>query len=184
MERSADIMYNEQGEPYEAPSQFIDTPTNSTADTPPTHAPLDFAGLCNLKKSVVGNLPKNCGHCGAELPPKSIVELKNGEIMAYCRKKGACGRSQTLFESVEFKSPIYEKVCIYETTPLEPGTTVWEMTRTALQQMETPTCAKCGKEREEHPQCDRNGWAVTGYNNLTKPSDWPSFDADTATWKK
>jgi hypothetical protein len=33
--------------------------------------------------------------------------------MAYCKKKGACGRSHVLFAGVELTRPVYEQVCVF-----------------------------------------------------------------------
>jgi hypothetical protein len=179
-------MYQIQAPAFNARSQILGTPTNSTPDTPPIHPPIDVAQLCALKKSVIANLPTTCGHCGAELPPRSIVE-HDGSIMAYCKKPGACGRSQVLYAAVDFKTPVYKKVCIF--TPRVTGNhhdfeRMNEMSHDELMQMHDPSCANCGSRSSQHKKCDQNGWAVTGHSNLALPADWPAFDSSTGTWKE
>jgi hypothetical protein len=173
-------MYEIQRPAYEARSQLVGKPTDSTPDTPPAYPALDVVGLCNLKKSIVENLPTTCSHCGAEFPIGSIVELGNEEIVAYCKKPGACGRSQVLFAAVDFRTPAYKKVCIY--SPKDDSSSVPDLSEIGhlqLMQMDLPTCAHCGQDEASHPPCDENGWSVVGYNNVSFPPDWPYFDGDT-----
>jgi hypothetical protein len=209
MDAGTNQMYAIQRPAYEARSQLVGRPTDSTPDTPPSHPPLDVVGLCNLRKSIVENLPTTCSHCGAEFPKGSIVELKGGEIIAYCKKLGACGKSQVLFAAVDFRTPVYKKVCVYSrglpavipppqqsgvpssaqtTTPpgpiihADPRANMSQMTHQQLMQMHCPSCVHCGLDEAHHSRCDQNGWSIASYNTISYPSDWPYYNPSTGTW--
>eukprot|EP01040_Poterioochromonas_malhamensis_P002183 gene2183-2324_t len=184
MDSGLNQMYAIQRPAYAARAELTGPVTDSTPTTPPTHPPLDVAGLCNLKKSVVQNLPTTCGHCGAELPPRSIIE-HNGAVVAYCKLKGACGRSQVLYAAVEFKTPIYRQVCKFVHRPSAERVVPGEMGRmnhAELMEMHDPSCANCGERMSQHKKSDQNGWTIIGYNPISYPSDWPFFDSSTGTW--
>ncbi len=90
--------------------------TDSTPTSPPSHTIPDIKGLCDLKKKILSNLPDKCAHCGK--PHKhslgSYKERDNDEIIAYCKTKDGCGRSQILFAALDLSYPEYKQICIFE----------------------------------------------------------------------
>lgn len=114
MESGPRQMYAQQTVAFEARNRMASVKTDSTWDTPPTYTRPDIEGLTALKKQIVNNLPKKCSHCEADLFKECFVELKDGTIMAYCKTKGACGRSLVLFAGVDMIIPQYVKVCPFK----------------------------------------------------------------------
>lgn len=108
---STSMMYQHQSLAFEARGACTSAATNSTPNSPPYQGEPDLRRLCDLKKSVIANLPTHCSHCNAPLTPNMCLELRGGEIMAYCKTKGACGKSLVLFAGVDLTYPIYEKFC-------------------------------------------------------------------------
>ena len=119
------MMYQCQAPAYAARNEIVGKPTDSTPTTPPSVPEIDVEALCKLKREIVSNLPTNCPHCQAEYPRDikgTFVELRNcGSIVAYCKKPGACGRSNVIFAGVELARPVYEQVCVFRRrVPGEP----------------------------------------------------------------
>jgi hypothetical protein len=198
------MMYATQRPAFEARKVLLDASfkSPSTPTSPPEYDPIDVLALCALKKSVVSHLPTHCIHCGAEYPQGSIVELSDGTVMAYCKCKGACGKSHVLFAGVDVSTPIFEKTCPFKSIVVEVDATAdltavgppsaQELARlvTELQHRvitiedHDPTCALCGKRHLSHKQdCDVNGWRIASRRRVALPSDWPVFQPSTATWK-
>lgn len=199
-------MYAVQTAAYEFRGSHVGIETNSTPTTPPTHKPLDLEAITAQKIHIVNNLPTHCAHCQAEFPPQSIVELKDGCVMAYCKQKGACGKSQVLFAGIELKTPIYGKSCRFQRIQPAPreqdlpeGTEqssevvesitaalLAELNRPRVITMEdhNPTCATCGNGYLSHKQdVDQNGWRITGYTKLDPLPTWPRFHQASGTWR-
>lgn len=179
---------------------FNSNVTDSTPTSPPTHKALDLSAICTQKWEIINNLPHNCVHCSAEFPPKSVVELKDCSIMAYCKKPGACGKSQVLFAGIELKSPIYEQVCAFQAIehkleiedsnePLDSAKLMGELEmharRPVTMEDHSPTCAKCGSRyHNHHHDVDQNGWRIARYEAIKPPGDWPVFDSVSGTWSR
>jgi hypothetical protein len=108
------MMYAQQSAAYSARDNYGSHRTDSTKDEPPSHSTPNLEELCNLKKKIVTDLPTNCVHCGADYPLGSIIELKDQCIVAYCKKKGACGKSLVLFAGLDLVVPSYVQVCKFE----------------------------------------------------------------------
>lgn len=100
-------MYMCQTVAYQARDKLGGTKTDSTLTAPPSHTPPDITALCELRKKVLSELPKTCAHCKAPLLHSigSFVERPDGSLMAYCKGKGACGRSQVLFAPFDRSVP-------------------------------------------------------------------------------
>lgn len=116
MQSGPRMMYQTQAVAFNARNEILGKATDSTPITPPSVPAIDLNALCKLKRDIVSNLPKNCLHCGAEYPIEvkgTFVERDDGSIMAYCKQKGACGRSHVLFAGVELVKPVYEQVCVF-----------------------------------------------------------------------
>jgi hypothetical protein len=178
--------------------------TNSTPDDPPQHESPDWIKLCELKRSIVQNLPTTCSHCGSGFPDGSIVERRDGDIVAYCKASGACGRSLVLFAAVDRSYPVYKKFCPFRavepssaeaqeesvsgppdrTPELPQSITMQEvLSRTpldiyALHGITPPhtLCSLCDKGYQAHEQgCDQNGWKEVGRRLYALPADWPNL---------
>ena len=138
-------MYPQQAPAFEARNQFGGSISDSTVDSPPTFVAPDFAALCEIKKTVVNNLPAMCCHCGAEYPPGSIIERQDGDIMAYCKLRGACGKSLVLFASIDRTAPVYQKFCKFQpavvqsTVFMTPEVVHGEIEEQQEQQLPIPT---------------------------------------------
>ena len=107
-------MYAQQAVAYSARDSMAGRQTDSTEDSPPTHTAPDLEGLCELKKKIIANPPTHCCHCNAEFTENSIVEIRDECIMAYCKKKGACGKSLVLFAGLNLTYPVYAKICPFK----------------------------------------------------------------------
>lgn len=127
MEAGPSRMYMQQMAAFSARSSMITDLGPSTEDSPPAFTPPDIEGLKALKKSVVENLPTHCSHCRAELLPEYFVERDGGTVIAYCKKRGACGKSLVLFAGVDMVRPIYRKICPFK------------MRETTVEQLSIPT---------------------------------------------
>lgn len=99
---------------FEARSRMVTDLGPSTENTPPVFTEPDIEGLKNLKKQVVENLPTHCSHCSADMLSEYCCELKDGSVMAYCKKPGACGKSLVLFAGVDLVRPVYRKICPFK----------------------------------------------------------------------
>lgn len=113
-------MYATQREAFAVRDRALNSATDSTPTSPPSrHLSVpDVAELCRVKRQVVSNLPAKCFHCGADYPPNSegkgtFVERSDGTVMAYCKTKGACGKSHVLFAGVALVIPHYKQVCTF-----------------------------------------------------------------------
>eukprot|EP00698_Gefionella_okellyi_P024277 TRINITY_DN851_c0_g1_i12.p1 TRINITY_DN851_c0_g1~~TRINITY_DN851_c0_g1_i12.p1 ORF type:complete len:213 (+),score=22.79 TRINITY_DN851_c0_g1_i12:626-1264(+) len=109
------MMYQSQAAAFGAADLYRPHATNSTPTQPPTQH-LDIPAACAQKKKVVANLPTKCVHCGKafESGKNCLAELRDGDIMAYCRSSGGCGRSQVLFSSIPLTVPKYRQVCVFK----------------------------------------------------------------------
>lgn len=107
-------MYMQQQPAFEARSRMVTDLGPSTETSPPVFTEPDIEGLKNLKKQVVENLPTHCSHCNADMLPDYCCELKDGSVMAYCKKPGACGKSLVLFAGVDLVRPVYRKICPFK----------------------------------------------------------------------
>lgn len=115
MESGPSRMYVQQTAAFSLRDQFLsELETDSTPESPPSFTAPNLEALADLKRQVLQNPPEKCVHCGAGLTKEMIVELKDGAIMAYCKTKGACGRSLVLFAGVDVTYPIYRKICPFE----------------------------------------------------------------------
>lgn len=106
-------MYAIQAPAFESALSYGVSRTASNPDEPPSR-PLDIVAACKHKQEIVTNLPKNCGHCKAELQSDWVQEI-NDDIFAYCKGKDGCGKSQMLFVGPkDYISRTYEKVCVFK----------------------------------------------------------------------
>eukprot|EP01040_Poterioochromonas_malhamensis_P018649 gene18649-21832_t len=139
MEAGPHRMYAQQAPAFEARSRMITDLGPSTEDSPPVFTLPDIEGLKALKKQVVENLPTKCVHCEADMLPEYCTELRDGTVMAYCKKRGACGRSLVLFAGVKLVRPVYRKICPFQTAA-RPADTLAELETTAnpTAEMQTP----------------------------------------------
>ena len=119
-------MYAQQAPAFEARSRMITDLGPSTENSPPVFTLPDIEGLTALKKQVVENLPTKCVHCGADMLPEYCTELRDGTVMAYCKKRGACGRSLVLFAGVKLVRPIYRQICPFQSAE-RPAATLAEL---------------------------------------------------------
>ena len=108
------MMYPQQMMAFSSRNAHMGTTTDSTAECPPSTAKPDIKALCELKKKIVGNLPTTCSHCGVALLPQSIIERHTGEVIAYCKAPGACGKSLVLFAGVDLSYPVYKRFCPFK----------------------------------------------------------------------
>lgn len=128
-------MYACQAPAFAARDELVGIQTDSTPEHPPHHDTPDWRRLCDLKLSIVQSLPTACSHCGAVLEPEFIIERRDGDIVAYCKTKGACGKSQVLFAAVDPTYPVYTKFCPFRTAEAEiPQPAVIDPTSVAAQQ--------------------------------------------------
>ena len=202
MESGPRQMYAVQTAAFDFRRSHVGIATDSTPTSPPTRKPLDLEAIAAQKRHIVNNLPTHCSHCNAEFPPQSIVELKDGSVTAYCKKKGACGKSHVLFAGIELKQPIYEQVCVFrriepkfETTSNLPTTEhvpvevdMEQLLRSCHREVtledHDPTCASCGKRNlSHHHDVDQNGWRIARYEVIRPPRNWPVFNKQTGSWK-
>lgn len=179
------MLYAVQATAYTSHSAYNLRKTNSTPDSPPQVTPTDIVAACNKKKDILNNLPKKCSHCNNDFskPNETFTELKDGSVIAYC-KHSSCGRSQVLFVAPTLTVPKYKKVCVFEEVP---GTLESDHDKMLRMHGETPNhavCQKCGKTWEHHEKdYDENGWKEVGHDTITLPSDWPTLNATTKSWK-
>lgn len=110
------MMYQVQRPAFEARKTILDACCigPSTSTTPPQIQAINIQEVCALKKQAITNKPLNCVHCGAKHPERSIIETKDGSIIAYCREKGACGKSNVIFAGIELSTPQFEQVCPFQ----------------------------------------------------------------------
>jgi hypothetical protein len=174
-------MYEIQNFAFAAADVYQPPKTNSTPDHPPVHI-VDLQAACAAKKKIVENLPTKCGHCSTSFnAPNCIVEIKDGDVMAYCRGQGGCGKSQVLFVGVNASIPRYRKVCVFKTSvpPAEQNELQHQpLDIYALHGITRPEtiCDTCGQRYDNHPTgYDHNGWLQDGVDQLELPGDWPMF---------
>ena len=183
------MMYQSQMPAYSAHSAYNAHVSNSTPTSPPEVTPTDITAACTKKKNVVNALPIKCSHCPAALSHEDncFNEMKDGSVIAYCRAKGGCGRSQVLFVAPELSIPKYKQVCVFEEDTTKPNGSTAD--HTALMRMHGVTingavCKKCEKTYESHEKgYDTNGWVQCGEDIIKLPSDWPVWNASAKTWK-
>lgn len=196
------MMYQVQRPAFEARKTILDACCigPSTATSPPQIQAINIQEVCELKKQAIANKPINCVHCGAKHPERSIIETKDGSIIAYCREKGACGKSNVIFAGIELSTPQFEQVCPFQHRIHIPETRITEdlnaeltqepiiqrpMFREITMEDHSPTCALCGKRYHEHKQdCDQFGWRICSRRPVVLPSDWPVFQPDLAIWQE
>ena len=187
-------MYQVQQAAYTARNNFVLKPTDSTPETPPTHPPIDVEGICQLKKDVVANLPKVCCHCESEYPPGSIIERPEGSIIAYCKLKGACGKSRVLFAGIELSVPVYEKICRFQKPASDEAERQYTHNELAAVRADVfrlhgivagdVICELCGKRYDQHEdaavigRADQNGWVERRRSLVPLPADWPKVGSN------
>ena len=117
----------------------------------------------------------------------SFVETRDGDIMGYCRNKGGCGRSTTLFRQPTLSTPIYIQTCQFQINPNKRGTQ--DPGEFDLVSREYPEingnaeCLKCKQQYKTHRHGDLNGWSVDKREPIVFPPDWPTWNSQTKTWK-
>ncbi|CAF1065991.1 unnamed protein product [Adineta steineri] len=175
-------MYAIQAPAFDAAVTYQPPTTNSTSDHPSIHT-VNLEAACEAKKKIVHNLPTKCEHCDTPFnAPNCIVELvKTGDVMAYCRGQGGCGRSQVLFVGVKTSIPRYRKVCVFKhnISCYEPNEAIGLPSNIYALHGITPhetICDTCGQRYDTHPTgYDHNGWLEDGFDQLELPADWPMF---------
>jgi hypothetical protein len=178
-------LYECQIPAYQSHSAYNAKVTNSTPTSPPEVTPTDINAACQKKKEIVNNLPTKCSHCG--MATGSIVELKDGSIMAYC-KSSECGRSQVLYVAPSLTTPKYKQVCVFEEdqskavpSPNEDHGRIMKMHGIIPNEAD---CKNCSKQYKDHERdYDTNGWVQCGEEIIKLPSDWPTWDTKSKTWK-
>jgi hypothetical protein len=157
-------MYQVQTAAFDAADSYRPPVTNSTPQHPPVHT-VKIDEACKAKQEALAHLPTNCSHCGTTLSGAScIVEIKSGDVMAYCRDAGGCGKSQVLFCSVPLTVPTYKQVCVFKSAPTAARSKQDEAQGVdvyALHGISRPdaVCLTCNKAWTDHVQgYDSNGW--------------------------
>ncbi|ELR12997.1 uncharacterized protein ACA1_096690 [Acanthamoeba castellanii str. Neff] len=179
------MMYQVQAPAYEAARAYAPTTTYSTPTTPPTFTPADLVAAAARKRAIIADLPAACAHCGASFAGVAsgpcVVELKGGEIVAYCKAAGGCGRSQVLFVQPDLNMPEYEQVCVFEADPDHPAPPP-AMAALVGPQPDAP-CRRCERLYRDHPQgYDTNGWRVSRQVPQPFPEGWPTWQPATKSW--
>jgi hypothetical protein len=153
-------LYAVQQPAFESAAAYSPKVTDSTPDSPPSFTPADLSQACETKTNIVNNLPTQCAHCATSFEGVTgcLTEMSNGTIMAYCKGKGGCGRSQVLFVPPDTTVPKYKKVCVFEAEPGHPSLDDITYSMHAMMPQIAP-CRKCRKNYQEHERgYDSNGW--------------------------
>ncbi len=166
MESGPSRMYQAQTVAFNARSELMGVKTDSTPETPPTHTLPNVVELSALKQRIVSNLPTNCVHCEAIYPPNSFLEHK-GSVMAYCKLKGACGRSLVLFAGVEMNTPVYTKICPFKAPEIIPAE--------ASADTGAPVIIPSDAEILAAHQEELNAMAAMPAHAFTRPNVWRPF---------
>lgn len=169
---------------------------SATETIPPPVSLPDVAEMCRQKRAIVSHLPVACGHCAS--PSVRIVERGTGEIVAYCDRSGACGRSQVLYYQAKLTVPVFEKRCLFQApapTPPAGGYNAQGMPLMADGSLDyqrlhglhiaRAVCVTCGQLQSQHPNAgtqDRFGWTIVDERRVALPSDWPTFNERSGTW--
>ena len=130
---------------------------------------------CGSKKTAISRLPTQCVHCKTPLnTPSCIQEISCGDIMAYCRGAGGCGRSQVLWSAIPLTVPVYKQVCVF-TAPPKPAAPHQTSKQDDAQQAidvyalhgivpPDTLCTVCHRRYDQHEQgYDTNGWVAVPF---------------------
>ncbi|KAH3763327.1 hypothetical protein Pelo_4803 [Pelomyxa schiedti] len=136
----------------------------STADAPPQPLhPADMVAACAAKKRALAaytRAPTKCAHCPAMIIPNDVAELRNGNLVRFCRGRGGCNQSEVIFVMPPKTVARWGKIkCMFVSSSHRPT-----------------MCARCGENLACHGECkDPNGWVIQGETEVPLPHDWPTW---------
>ena len=170
------LMYACQRTAFESGKLHSARLTDSTLESPPSYIPPNLIELASIRRSVISNLPSSCVHCNAVLLREYIISRSDNSIIAYCKSKNGCGKSQVLFAPINLAKPYYEQVCVYEIPDVIPEGSEQYTRHGVSYRHPDELCKKCNQPSRSHKSgVDQNGWVKIGESCIDLPGDWPEL---------